>query len=98
MFLFLVLDWGSANFAHVVPNGHTNYERFLTSAPTRKSVSFQDNSNVHVRSGSNLVSYVSRDEKMLSLRRNEAARRLHDPSKYYMNGDGVTGSLQVRER
>ena len=100
-FYFLpVVEWGSSHFNKVVPNGRTNYcERFVKTAPpaAMKSVSFQDNSNVHVASGSNLVTHVSRGEKKLKMRQNESQRRIQNvtPQTYYRDGDSVGPSMQV---
>lgn len=73
--------------------------RYIKSAPqAMKSVSFQDNSNVHVASGSNLVTHVSQQEKKLQLRQNAAQKRMHTPptpSNYYLYGDTVGESMQV---
>lgn len=96
----IVLEWGGAHFNKVVPNGRTNYcNRYLKSAPAAmKSVSFQDNSNVHVASGSNLVTHASQYEKKLQLRQQAARQSLQtppDPRTYYINGDSVGESMQV---
>ncbi|KAF6032676.1 C11orf16 [Bugula neritina] len=94
-----VLEWGDAHFNKVVPNGRTNYcQRYVKTAPAGiKSVSFQDNPQVHVARGSNLVTHASREEKKLLLRQNESQSRLKspDPSVYYRYGDGVGESMQV---
>lgn len=97
----LVVEWGGSHFNKVVPNGRTNYcERFVKTAPpaAMKSVSFQGNSNVHVASGSNLVTHVSRGEKKLKMRQNESQSRIQNmtPQTYYRGGDTVGPSMQVR--
>lgn len=90
------MEWGSSHFNNVVPNGRTNYDRFLSTAPpSRKSVSFQTNNNIHVAPSSNLVTYMSRDEKKLKLRQNESQKRIDKmtPATYYMGGDSVGPSM-----
>lgn len=91
------MEWGSSHFAKVVPNGRTNYDRFLSATPpTKKSVSFQTSMDVHVAPSSNLVIHASKDEKKLRLRQNESQRRIETmtPATYYMNGDTVGPSMQ----
>ena len=102
LFLLVVLEWGGAHFNKVVPNGRTNYcERYMKTTPTSmKSVSFQDNSNVHVASGSNLVTHASQQERKLQLRQKASQQRLHappNPKTYYINGDTVGESLKVNK-
>lgn len=91
-----VLEWGTSHFNNVVPNGRTNFNRFLISKNPTKSVTFQDNSNVHVAPGSNLVTHVSTAEKKLKLRQNESQSRLNNttPLTYYRGGDSVGASMK----
>lgn len=95
IFFISVLEWGSSHFNNVVPNGVTNYDRFLRTPNTSKSVSFQD-SHTHIAPGSNLVTYASPEEKKLKLRQNTSQQRLTTmtPATYYMNGDSVGTTMQ----